>query len=642
MDKNKKMDRTSIKIIFATFISILLATALYGFFVPVIMCYPDEIRGVFHHKLIMNILLIAPIATFIVYLIYKPAERLILRIKSGEEFNGKDFDKAVKAVESIPPFLFVIGTVSYVIGVALNYIPVYIRTGSINMEDMILRLIIGLVWGVLNGVITARILNFYLVEAKLKFKLYSFDNFHIKKQSILFKLLMPLSFLFMFFTAISMVIVYNYSKFVAGSVSQGGDITVVIFQVVSKLGFVYLMLLLFVIVLIYIVIIESMTYIKNLSNQLNGLLLDEVDMSSKIRIVNFDDIGIISDKINKVINRLAQTFIQIKNLGDGVYKTNEVTKIEVGESHSATIELNKTVDKIERDLEKQLVQMDQMFGEFNEMILFSDNTAENNKNQLKFIGDTSNSIKSMIESFEKLIGTSLSLDTTFKGFLDLLRKNKDDLVKADQSIKDIDSTAVQVNDIAGIISDIAAKTNLLSMNASIEAAHAGSHGAGFNVVASEIRKLSSNTAVSARNITNLINTMNDKIGAGQNLFKTLLKNFESMIIESDQLNSVIAGISSSSSEQIAVANNNLEKIAILIKGTEEIKKNTSLQQQKFSHIKEAIVKLNDNTNNMVRDEKILTKEIKDIIEHLDSIKERFDESTISIESLKETISKYKY
>ncbi|MBY6270395.1 methyl-accepting chemotaxis protein, partial [Parageobacillus thermoglucosidasius] len=80
-------------------------------------------------------------------------------------------------------------------------------------------------------------------------------------------------------------------------------------------------------------------------------------------------------------------------------------------------------------------------------------------------------------------------------------------------INSLQQSARDIARINNIVTEIADQTNMLSLNASIEAARAGEHGRGFAVVADEVRKLASQTKKSVADITNILNDLNQKVGA---------------------------------------------------------------------------------------------------------------------------------
>jgi methyl-accepting chemotaxis protein len=89
--------------------------------------------------------------------------------------------------------------------------------------------------------------------------------------------------------------------------------------------------------------------------------------------------------------------------------------------------------------------------------------------------------------------------------------------KSIKAIKLIDKSAEQIAEIVGVISDIAAQSNLLALNAAIEAARAGEHGRGFAVVADEVRKLAERSSQAAKEITTLIKESTQRVKEGAEL-----------------------------------------------------------------------------------------------------------------------------
>ncbi|MBP5450493.1 MAG: hypothetical protein J6Y01_10310, partial [Spirochaetales bacterium] len=100
------------------------------------------------------------------------------------------------------------------------------------------------------------------------------------------------------------------------------------------------------------------------------------------------------------------------------------------------------------------------------------------------------------------------------------------------SVSEISKTALEITESIGFVNEISEKTNLLSLNASIEASHAGQFGKGFSVVASEIRKLAEQTSVYSKNIStsldvivNKVNSAKDNTSSTQNLISQVFNVF---------------------------------------------------------------------------------------------------------------------
>ncbi|MBN2331552.1 MAG: hypothetical protein JXO49_10595 [Deltaproteobacteria bacterium] len=118
-----------------------------------------------------------------------------------------------------------------------------------------------------------------------------------------------------------------------------------------------------------------------------------------------------------------------------------------------------------------------------------------------------------------------------------------------KSMEDISSSSEETQKIIKTIDEIAFQTNLLALNAAVEAARAGEAGAGFAVVAEEVRNLAKRSADAAKNTAELIDDTVTKIHQGSNLVTTTSKAFIQVATSTTKVGNLIAEISAASKEQ---------------------------------------------------------------------------------------------
>jgi methyl-accepting chemotaxis protein len=179
----------------------------------------------------------------------------------------------------------------------------------------------------------------------------------------------------------------------------------------------------------------------------------------------------------------------------------------------------------------------------------SHNLAEGASEQAATLEETSSSLEEMSSLIRQSADNTKQTDN-------LMRETKSAISDADQSMQkltvsmgEISAASAETQKIVKTIDEIAFQTNLLALNAAVEAARAGEAGAGFAVVAGEVRNLAMRAAESAKNTSSLIDSTVSKVRTGENLLQETSAAFTHAAESTDKVSSLITEIATASSEQ---------------------------------------------------------------------------------------------
>ncbi|EOZ1395458.1 methyl-accepting chemotaxis protein [Enterobacter hormaechei] len=129
------------------------------------------------------------------------------------------------------------------------------------------------------------------------------------------------------------------------------------------------------------------------------------------------------------------------------------------------------------------------------------------------------------------------------------RKGGELMGQVANNMQSITDCAQQMTEIISLIDGIAFQTNILALNATVEAARAGDHGKGFSVVAGEVRSLAHRSAEAAKNIKSLIEVTSHNVTQGVNVVSEAEKNMHDIVTGSGNVSRLMDEISASTSEQ---------------------------------------------------------------------------------------------
>jgi methyl-accepting chemotaxis protein len=177
--------------------------------------------------------------------------------------------------------------------------------------------------------------------------------------------------------------------------------------------------------------------------------------------------------------------------------------------------------------------------------VLSDGAAE----QAAAIEETSSSLEEMASMTKQNAGNAGQADGLMKQVEQFVAQSNDSIGKLNASMQEITRASEETQKIVKTIDEISFQTNLLALNAAVEAARAGEAGAGFAVVAEEVRNLAKRAAESARNTAGLIDGTIQKVKEGSGLMSVTHESFTKVAGSATQVAELLAEIATASREQ---------------------------------------------------------------------------------------------
>ena len=208
-------------------------------------------------------------------------------------------------------------------------------------------------------------------------------------------------------------------------------------------------------------------------------------------------------------------------------------------------------------------------------------------------------------------------------------------------MQEIQKSSAEVQEFVDIIKNLASQTNLLSMNAAIEAAHAGEYGQGFAVVAEEVRNLAESSAKSARNIQQHIQEMIVTIDNGVETINSAGQSFMNISQKVEETADFVAEISAAMEEQKIGAAETQQATVTVVDAVHAVNDLAQTQTEDAIQVREfmrTVVKASESTLKAVQDGVISTMHLKESIQE---VKDSANNNTQSVDVIEQQVGLFK-
>jgi len=352
--------------------------------------------------------------------------------------------------------------------------------------------------------------------------------------------------------------------------------------------FIAMMAIIMLIFVIFYFFISGLLKPLNLMVATLTQISEDWDITRRLTIKQKDETGTLAAFFNLTFERMSEMIKDIKVKASSLVDTGKELNHTMGDTSQAVNKIDTNIQTMRGLVITQSEEVNSATAATGRIITGLENLNNHIAIQADSVAQSSSAIEQMLANISSVTNTLVKNSSNINSLAGSSEAGKTDLEKVSHDIQEIARDSEGLLEINSVMQNIASQTNLLSMNAAIEAAHAGESGRGFAVVADEIRKLAENSGKQSKTISAVLKKIKNSIDTITKSTSVVLERFGTIEEEVNTVSNQESMIRNAMEEQETGSRHILEAVTRLNTITGEVK-NASSDMMEISN---AVLKQN--------------------------------------------------